>query len=58
MKWYLINETTVRVCGYEVLAENKQDALKKINENFGSETKDILRTPEYDKVISRDYEIA
>lgn len=56
MKTYEILEVVETVYGYEVEAKSEQDALDKINNSFGGETEDIIRVPERDDVVSRDYQ--
>lgn len=56
MKTYRILETVEHCYAYDVDAESEQEALQKINESCGADTNDIGHLPEYDEVISREYE--
>lgn len=56
MKLFRVLEVVVKTYAFDVEADNKEEALDKINRSCAGETKDITRCPEYDNEISRDYQ--
>ncbi len=57
METFRVLEVVTKVYAFNVKAENKQEALDRINKSFGGETEYIKRCSEYDKEVFRDYEI-
>lgn len=56
MSVYTVYENVCICYAYEVEAENEQDAEQKLQNAGFTETDDIMRTPEYDRTISREAE--
>lgn len=56
MKTFRILETVVHAYAYNIQAENGEEAVGKIEQSLGAETEDIVHLPEYDEIISRDYQ--
>ena len=56
MKLFRILEVVVKTYAFDVKARDNEEALNKIERSCGGITNDIVRCPECDDEISREYQ--